>query len=124
MANAERGEVDIEIDGRTFTLKFTWEAITSIEDAVGKTIIETAKGMGFKETQAAITAGLLWMKKNVETAKLVRKLNPVDFVTYNQRIGMALMSVMGLVDDADAEAEAEESDEESPLSLTASTGTG
>lgn len=50
MANAERGEVSVDVGGRSLTLKIGTNAMCEIEAATGKTITEIGRLLGSEET--------------------------------------------------------------------------
>lgn len=62
MANKHRGDVDIEIGGKTFTINFNWQALAELETGLGdnyvQTIMDGLTGMSAKVVMACLVAGL------------------------------------------------------------------
>jgi hypothetical protein len=62
-ANKHRGEVEITLDGKSFTLRPTFQAMVEIEAVLGKGLLGLVRRIsemefGYTEAQAVITAGL------------------------------------------------------------------
>src|SRR5678815_1242363 len=58
MANAVRGEVGIEIEGKKYTLRPTFNALCDLEEQQGKTFIEVAQAAG--RGSAVAVRQLVW----------------------------------------------------------------
>lgn len=62
-ANRHRGEVEIELLGRKYLMRPTWQALAEIERETGKELFTLARQFlenefGFRDVTAVITAGL------------------------------------------------------------------
>jgi hypothetical protein len=64
MANTERGEVDFEASGKTWTIRYTANALCEMEDALGQKTgaiigqMQGADGVSLKTLRAIFWAGL------------------------------------------------------------------
>ena len=61
MANKYRGEFDITINGKTYTLAPTFEALVEFEDLVGITAFEAMRDMAEEQkAPAKVIVGAIW----------------------------------------------------------------
>lgn len=133
MANRLKGEVEVELFGKKFTLRPDIESICEIEDAadgytsVPKMWVRTAKGtLGFKETALVIYGCLRGQGVKdyalSDVLKEIRKRGVANYVIP----ALTLIRVMCTPDEAEAElaAEADAKKEEPKVEklVTASTG--
>lgn len=60
MANRERGAVEIEAFDRTFTLRFSFNAMCEIEDHFDKSFDEVMTSLNTKHPRLTTLRGVLW----------------------------------------------------------------
>ncbi len=92
MANKHRGEVEIELGGKTYALRPSFQCICEIEAQTGLTIVALARRYGagnFGMTDAAVivTAG---MKAAGEEGASLQKVGDMIFLGGLDKIGAAL----------------------------------
>jgi len=56
--NKHRGEINLNVGDRIYTLKFTTNSIVLLEEALGKSVNKIGDDVGVKELRAMIWAGL------------------------------------------------------------------
>jgi len=90
MSNKYRGEVALSIDGATYTLCFTVNALCSLEDVLDKSITEIIGGLSdINKLRLKTMRALLWAGLNVKhpeinieaAGELIAKGSAVDVMT-------------------------------------------
>jgi hypothetical protein len=60
VANAHRGETSFEVDGKTYRVRFDWNAAAEYEDASGKNIGDALLAIGGETLSAKSLRAMLW----------------------------------------------------------------
>lgn len=93
MANPVKGEVDFELDGRTFTLSYSIDSLCVLEDLLDLSVTEigrqmaTAPRLGF--LRAVLWAGLRDHHPGLEVVQVGEMITQIGFEKLGQLIAVA-----------------------------------
>ena len=96
MANKHRGEVELEVDGQTWTLRYSANALCELEDALNlgvAEIVETLqnpKGVRIKTLRALLWAGLRDRHPEMTLAMAGDLLTATGVPTAFEHVGQAI----------------------------------
>lgn len=95
MANPHKGDVAFEAEGRSYTLRFSANAIVALEDCIDKPISEISALLGdvtslrMKNVRAVFWAGLTDHHPDVTAARAGQIIDAVGFGRAVELIGLA-----------------------------------
>lgn len=121
MANPRRGEVDVELDGRTYTLAFDFNAIAEIEGAFGDRpindiIFPDGKGVSARGLRESVRIGM--QKKHrkptvQEAGRMIQATidsDPAALTKIAQAVIRGVLSANGATDDLLKEIKSDDSE--------------
>ncbi len=115
MANPYRGQVEIEIGGRTRALRYDMNALAELEKSLDKPIskIFDEDNVGINVLRQALFVGLKYSDRRLTPGAIGGMMDPKRLEYYAERMAEALNIAMGVDEEADTdplpETEAEDS---------------
>ncbi len=105
MANPHRGQVDIEIGGRTRTLRYDMNALAELESGLGKPIgaIFAEDNVGINVLRQALYVGLRHSDRRLTPGKVGGMMDPKRLEHYAEKLAEALNLAMGVEEESDTD---------------------
>ena len=103
MSNKIKGEIDLDLDGSVYQLKFDLNRLVALEDHMGVPIGEVfGEGKtGIKTIRDSIWVGIKGERKKLTPDDVGEMMDPTKFEYYATTVARAVGAAMGQVEDVD-----------------------